>query len=233
MYNKQNPNQSKEPTSINRVVLSDQVKQIILDKIESGDFLPGDRLVESLLAGQLGISQTPVREAIRDLVSAGFLDLEPHKGAIVRMLSDDDMNEIYTVRIPLDALAAELVAPHITDDQIRALAEIKEKMVEMAVANDFIQAARFDWKFHLLIIDMSGVKLLRRIYNSLQISQYILVTMRRSPMSLKTLASRHQAIIDALQTRDPEIARQAMQAHIEGLRPLPQEIKFTNTNEAK
>jgi len=233
MYNNQNPEQSKEPIGINRVVLSDQVKQIILDKIESGDFLPGGRLVESQLAGQLGISQAPVREAIRDLVSAGFLDREPHKVAIVRMLSDDDMNEIYTVRTPLDALAAELVAPHITDDQIQALAEIKEKMVEMAVANDFIQAARLDWQFHTLIIDMSGIKLLRRMYNSLQVSQYILVTMRRSPMSLKTLASRHQAIIDALQTRDPEMARQAMQVHFEGLRPLPQGMELTNSNRAR
>jgi DNA-binding GntR family transcriptional regulator len=216
-----NSEKTREPISINRVVLSDQVKQIILDKIESGDFLPGDHLVESQLAGQLGISQAPVREAIRDLVSAGFLDREPHKGAIVRMLSDDDMREIYTVRTPLDALAAELIAPHITDDQIQALVAIKEKMVEMALANDFIQTARFDWQFHALIIEMSGIKLLRRMYNSLQVSQYILITMRRSPLSLKTLASRHQAIIDALQTRDPKMARQAMQAHVEGLHPLP------------
>ncbi|HSQ16634.1 MAG TPA: GntR family transcriptional regulator [Anaerolineales bacterium] len=233
MYNNQNPAQSKEPIGINRVVLSDQVKQIILDKIESGEFLPGDRLVESQLAGQLGISQAPVREAICDLVSAGFLDRKPHKGAIVRMLSDDDMNEIYAVRAPLDALAAEQVAPHITDDQIQSLAEIIEKMVEMAVANDFFQAARLDWQFHTLIIDMSGIKLLRRMYDSMQVSQYILVTMRRSPLSLKTLASRHQAIIDALQTRDPEMARQAMQAHFEGLRPIPQGMELTNSNMAR
>jgi DNA-binding GntR family transcriptional regulator len=63
---------------INRSVLSDQVKQHILDRIESGEFLPGERLVESQLAAQLGISQAPVREAIRDLVSAGFLEREPH-----------------------------------------------------------------------------------------------------------------------------------------------------------
>jgi DNA-binding GntR family transcriptional regulator len=204
---------------INRSVLSDQVKQHILDRIESGEFLPGERLVESQLAAQLGISQAPVREAIRDLVSAGFLEREPHKGAIVRILSDEDLREIYTVRGPLDALAAELAAPHIRDEHIETLIEIKEKMLEMARAEDFIAAARLDWQFHMFIVELAGNKLLRRIYNNLQLSQYILITMRRSNQSLENLAGRHQAIIDALQTRDKEIVRQAMLAHIEGLRP--------------
>jgi DNA-binding GntR family transcriptional regulator len=204
---------------ISRSVLSDQVKQHILDRIESGEFLPGERLVESQLAAQLGISQAPVREAIRDLVSAGFLEREPHKGAIVRMLSDEDLREIYAVRGPLDALAAELAAPRITDEHIETLTEIKEKMLEMAQAEDFIAAARLDWQFHMFIVELASNKLLRRIYNNLQLSQYILITMRRSTQSLESLASRHQAIIDALQTRDKETVRQAMLAHIEGLRP--------------
>jgi DNA-binding GntR family transcriptional regulator len=204
---------------ISRNVLSDQVKQHILDRIESGEFLPGERLVESQLAAQLGISQAPVREAIRDLVSAGFLEREPHKGAIVRMLSDEDLREIYAVRGPLDALAAELAAPHITDEHIETLTEIKNKMLEMARAGEFIAAAQFDWQFHMLIVELAGNKLLRRIYNNLQLSQYILITMRRSNQSLENLAGRHQAIIDALQTRNKETVKQAMLAHIEGLRP--------------
>ena len=202
---------------INRVVLSDQVKQIILDGIGSGKYAPGERLVESQLARQLGTSQAPVREAIRDLVSIGFLEREPHKGAVVRMLTDEDMLEIYTVRGPLDALAAELAAPQITDEHIQSLTEIKDKMIERALAQDFISAARRDWQFHILIVDVSGNKLLRRIYDNLQLDQYILITMRRSSQSLEDLASRHQTIIDALKTRNPEVARQVTMAHIEGL----------------
>jgi GntR family transcriptional regulator, transcriptional repressor for pyruvate dehydrogenase complex len=135
------------------------------------------------------------------------------------MLSDEDLREIYAVRGPLDALAAELAAPHITDEHIETLTEIKEKMLEMARAEDFIAAARLDWQFHMFIVELAGNKLLRRIYNNLQLSQYILITMRRSNQSLENLAGRHQAIIDALQTRDKETVRQAMLAHIEGLRP--------------
>jgi DNA-binding GntR family transcriptional regulator len=205
---------------INRLVLSDQVKQFILDGIGSGVFTPGERLVESQLARQLGISQAPVREAIRDLVSIGFLEREPHKGAVVRLLKDEDMREIYTVRGPLDALAAELAAPRITDDHLQSLTAIKEKMIEQAHAKDFISAARQDWLFHILIVDVSGNKLLRRIYDNLQLDQYILITMRRSSQSLEDLAARHQTVIDALKTRDPEVARQATMAHIEGLWPF-------------
>jgi DNA-binding GntR family transcriptional regulator len=211
---------SEETGGISRMVLSDQVKQYILDGIERGEFAPGERLVESQLARQLHISQAPVREAIRDLVSAGFLAREPHKGAVVRMLTDEDMQEIYTIRAPLDALAAEQAAPHVTDEDIQALTEIKVKMLEMSRAEDFIAAARYDWQFHMLIVDRSGNKLLRRIYDSFQLGQYILVTMRRSSHTLESLAARHQAIIDALQTRDPQIAREATRAHIEGLGPI-------------
>ena len=216
---KYEPSEDSSGNGINRLVLSDQVKQIILDGIGSGKFAPGERLVESQLARQLGTSQAPVREAIRDLVSIGFLEREPHKGAVVRMLTDEDMLEIYSVRGPLDALAAELAAPRVKDDHLQSLEEIRDKMIERAHAQDFISAARWDWQFHILIVDVSGNKLLRRIYDNLQLDQYILITMRRSSQSLEDLAARHQTIIDALKTRDPEVARQATMAHIEGLWP--------------
>jgi DNA-binding GntR family transcriptional regulator len=229
-YSKQNmknydPSEENGGNGINRLVLSDQVKQYILDGIGSGEFTPGERLVESQLARQLGISQAPVREAIRDLVSIGFLEREPHKGAVVRLLTDDDMVEIYTVRGPLDALAAELAAPRIKDDHLRSLTEIKDLMIERALAKDFISAARLDWQFHIQIVDVSGNKLLRRIYDNLQLDQYILITMRRSSQSLEDLASRHQSIIDALKTRDPEVARNVTMAHIEGLWPSSEKTR--------
>lgn len=199
---------------INKTVLSDQVKQYILDAIERGELQPGERLVESQLARQLHISQAPVREAIRDLVSSGFLEREPHKGAMVRMLTDKDMQEIYSVRAVLDALAAEQAAPHVTAEDLQELRDTVAKMLQMAKAGDYLGAARYDWQFHIQIVAISGNALLRRIYDNLQLGQYILVTMRRSQIGLEQLAARHQAVIDALATRDPEIAKQAMKQHI-------------------
>lgn len=81
-------NEFQSANGINKTVLSDQVKQYILDAIERGELQPGERLVESQLARQLRISQAPVREAIRDLVSSRFLEREPHKGVMVRLLTE-------------------------------------------------------------------------------------------------------------------------------------------------
>ncbi len=214
------PTLTEETSGLNRMVLSDQVKQHILDSIERGEYKPGERLVESQLARQLRTSQAPVREAIRDLVSAGFLEREPHRGAVVRMLTDEDLHEIYIVRAPLDALAAEQAAPHITDAHLQTLMEITEKMFAAARAQDFISAARLDGQFHMLIVDLAGNKLLRRIYDTLQLGQYILITMRRSSLSLESLVARHEPVIEALKTRDPALAREAMREHIAGLYPL-------------
>jgi DNA-binding GntR family transcriptional regulator len=87
----------------------------------------------------------------------------------------------------------------------------------MAKAQDYISAARYDWQIHSLIVEFSGNRMLQRIYDTLQLGQYILITMRRSSISLEELADRHRAVIEALETRNPEIARNAMREHIIGL----------------
>jgi len=202
-----------------RTSLSDQVKQYILDAIERGELAPGERLVESQIARQFRISQAPVREAISELVSTGFLDREPHRGAVVRVLTDEDMVEIYSVRATLESLAAQQAVRHITDEHIRMLGEILEKMLQMAQAQDFLATARYDRQFHDLIMEISGNRLLRRIYQNLQLSQFTLITMRRSTQSLEMLAQRHRKIIEALETRDEEAAKNAMWRHIEELQP--------------
>lgn len=207
-------NELKSANGINKTVLSDQVKQYILDAIERGELQPGERLVESQLARQLRISQAPVREAIRDLVSSGFLEREPHKGTMVRLLTDKDMQEIYSVRAVLDALAAEQAAPKVSEEDLQALHITVEKMLQMAKVGDYLAAARYDWQFHVQIVALSGNSLLRRIYDNLQLGQYILITMRRSSISLEQLAARHLAVIEALATRDSAIARRAMLQHI-------------------
>jgi DNA-binding GntR family transcriptional regulator len=211
--------QGEKQNGISKVMLSDQVKQYILVAIERGEFEPGQRLVESQLARQFRISQAPVREAIRDLVSTGLLEREPHKGAVVRMLTDQDMAEIYSIRAALEALAAQQAVENITDEQLQALRAIVEKMLSMARAQDYISTARYDRQFHTLIMDISRNSLLRRIYESLQLGQYTLITMRRSSQSLEALALRHLKIIEALETRDPEQAKDAMWHHISEIKP--------------
>ena len=207
------------PGAINRLILSDQVKQYILDLIERGDLEPGGRLVASQFARQFKISQAPVREAIRELVSTGFLVRKPHHGTLVRKLTDDELTEIYTIRALLESLVAQQAVQNITDEHLEELRHIVGKMVEMAKVQDYISVARYDWHFHALTVDISGNRSLRRIYENLQLGQYILITMRRSSFSLEELARRHFKVIEALETRDARTVRQVMCQHVEELNP--------------
>ncbi|MEL7462111.1 MAG: GntR family transcriptional regulator, partial [Pseudomonadota bacterium] len=90
---------------IQRVILSEQVKEELLDDIMAGRYKPGDRLVESQIAKRMGISQSPVREALRDMVAMRFVEVEPHKGARVRRIDQREVLEIYPVRACLEELA--------------------------------------------------------------------------------------------------------------------------------
>lgn len=86
---------SAEHGALGRIVLGDQVKEYVIEAIMSGEFQPGDRVVASSLARQLGVSQAPVREAIRDLVLLGFLQAKPFKGTSVRSFTPKELYEVY------------------------------------------------------------------------------------------------------------------------------------------
>ena len=91
---------------VTRTVLREQVKELLLERILAGDYRPGDRLVETRIAQELGMSQAPVREALRDLEVLRFVESEPFRGARVRAISGEELAEIYPVRAAVEELAA-------------------------------------------------------------------------------------------------------------------------------
>ena len=97
-------------STISRTVLREQVKDVLLQRIVSGELQPGERLVETRIAQELGTSQAPVREALRDLELLRLVESEPFRGARVRSLGDEELVEIYPVRAVLEELAAKLAA---------------------------------------------------------------------------------------------------------------------------
>lgn len=200
-----------------RIVLGDQVKQYVIQAIMSGEFKPGDRVVASALARQLGVSQAPVREAIRDLVLLGFLETEPFKGPSVRSFSARELYEVYTVRAALEALAARLAAVCLTEADVTTLRETLDEMIRAAQERDEDRMTRLDNKFHETILHISDNKLLMQLWQTLQFGYWTLVTARISSFDLEELARRHEALLNALETRDPQIAMLAMQHHIEDL----------------
>jgi DNA-binding GntR family transcriptional regulator len=205
-----------------RVVLSDQIKEYIVEAILSGELKPGDRIVESALARQFGVSQAPVREAVRDLVLLGFLEAEPYKGTSVRSFSPAELYEVYAVRAALESLSARMAATRLTEADVQSLREILDNMIEAARNEDAKQMVLLDNNFHETIMQISGNKTLYQLWQTLQYGFWTIVTTRISSYDLEYLARRHEELLDALMTREPEKAAQAMQRHIEDLGKPPQ-----------
>ncbi len=200
-----------------RVVLSEQVKERIIQAIMSGELKPGERVVESALARQLGVSQAPVREAIRELVLLGFLETEPYKGTSVRSFTPEALYEVYTVRAALESLAARLAASRLTDQDIETLRRVLHEMIQAGQQGDAESMIKLDNEFHGTIMRACGNKLLHQLWQTLEFGQWTIVTTRISSMNLEELAARHGELLKAIETRNPDRAARAMQRHIEEL----------------
>jgi DNA-binding GntR family transcriptional regulator len=217
------PNSEENGAQLTRVVLSDQVKAFIIDAITGGDFKPGDRIVESALARQLGVSQAPVREAIRDLARMGFLETEPYRGTSVRSFTPGELWEVYTVRAALEALSARLAAARLNDDDVDTLERILDQMVDAGRRQDLDRMTELDNDFHETILQIAGNSLLYQLWQTLQFGYWTIVTAKMSTFDLEHLAARHEELLDALKTRDPQRAMDAMRRHIEDLGKPPVE----------
>ncbi len=208
-------------SQIARVVLSDQVKEYIINAILGGEFQPGDRILESALARKLGVSQAPVREAIRDLVLLGFLESEPYKGTSVRSFTSAELWEVYTVRAALESLAARLAVRRLSEADVEALEAILEQMLEAARADNREELTLLDNAFHEAILRISGNNLLYQLWKTLEFGRWTIVTYRVSEHDPEYLAARHRELLEVLKKRDPKAATRAMQHHLEDLGKPP------------
>ena len=139
-----------------RVVLREQVKELILERILNGDYAPGERLVETRIAQELGTSQAPVREALRDLEMLRFVESEPFRGARVRAVSEEELAEIYPVRAAIEEVAAREAAVRL-DGGLDALEELRSLAMHRATeAGDLHAQVAHDVNFHRLIIEACG-----------------------------------------------------------------------------
>ncbi len=218
---------------IQRVVLSEQVKEELLDGIMSGRFKPGDRLVESQIAKGMGISQSPVREALRDLVAMRFVEVEPHKGARVRKMDDREVVEVYPVRASLEELAGQMAVKraqaHI-DDLERAV----DKMGRAFRDKDARTMAHWDVQFHRTILEAADNRILLETWNSLMIEARTYLTLsnlmvRRPDIDLTPW---HHPIIDAIRSGDPMRCGAEMRKHVEDIGAVMREAVAEGTFDA-
>ena len=204
-------------TMLDRTVLRDQIREYLIDAILNEHFKEGDRIVETRIAKQLGVSQGAVREALRELEWLGFLETKPYSGTYVKNLSIDDLLEIYPVRAALEALGAKLAAPNFSDEDLADLKELVDEMVEVSKAGDTRGMVERNYAFHQAIIDKSGNSMLIRYWRMFQFSYWTTLSTAELSNELVYLASRHYIILDALHSHNPDNAAQAMRDHIQEL----------------
>ncbi|WP_306115242.1 MULTISPECIES: GntR family transcriptional regulator [unclassified Roseovarius] len=185
---------------------------LILEAIDMGTYKPGDRLVESDLAEQFGVSRTPIREALQRLETQSLLTRDG-RSLIVSSLDHNQLAELYVVRAELEALAANLAARHATDEEVRVLQDMVED--DRKLMGDPTAMARANRRFHKQIHLAS--------HNRFLVQQLGLVHQSMALMATTSLAAvgrdedalnEHQALVDAIAARKPEAAGEALKAHI-------------------
>lgn len=185
--------------------LRDVVFHTLRNAILHGDLKPGERLMEIRLANVLGVSRTPIREAIRMLELEGLVIMVPRKGAHVARITEKDMNEVLEVRMGLEEFAARLACERITEEQgvaLKAAAMAFEMEIEKDT-DDISGLAEADVKFHDIIYQATGNKRLMQLINNLREQMYrYRVEYLKDKGVRKQLAEEHAAILKALMERD-------------------------------
>lgn len=189
------------------------VRETLRRSILSGELPGGTRLVQAELAEALDVSTTPIREALRDLASEGLVQLDAHRGGVVRELNADELLEVYHIRKILEPEAMKLAVSHMTDAVIERAVELHERMRNSEDSAEFIAQNR---EFHLSIYDAIGFPRLVAILQGLldASAMYVSASIRSRPdLRLQAVAD-HGDIIETLRARDPEAAAKAMLEHI-------------------
>ncbi len=193
--------------------LSTSIKRILLDRIVGGDLVPGERIVESRLAKELDISQSPVREALRDLAAIGLVEIESRRGARVRQPTAKELRDVSEVRSEIDALAARLAAERFDDDGIDELRSAHRQMIACHQDGDYAGMTAADAQFHLLISRASGNQAVERVFGQLEPFARTFITLTSPNVEVEGILRQHEGILDALVARDPVLASERARDH--------------------
>ena len=205
-----------------RLLLREHVKEAIMERILSGEYEPGQRLVETRLAREFETSQVPVREALRELESLRFVESEPFRGARVREVSHEELVEIYPVRSAIEEVAVRL-ATIALDGDVRELERHLGAMEEAAADGDRHEQVRSDVAFHETIVHACGNSILGEVWRSLRIEGRTMITTLSIGFELEKIAAIHEPILAAIRAKDPDAAAAAMRRHFAVLGSLLKE----------
>ncbi|HHW48099.1 MAG TPA: GntR family transcriptional regulator [Clostridiaceae bacterium] len=195
--------------------LTDRIFKQIENDILYGKYQPGDSLIETKLSRELNVSRTPIREALRQLEREGLVQSIPNKGVIVKGISVQDIEDIYTIRMMIEGLAARWAAEKITEKEIEELKEVVDLEEFYTTKNDPSHLLKFDSRFHEILFRASKSKplmhMLSMFHHYIQRARNISLS---TPERAQKVLEEHKAILKALMERDAEKAEKLTNEHI-------------------
>ncbi len=196
--------------------LRDVVFNTLRQAILTGELKPGERLMEIHLANRLGVSRTPIREAIRKLELEGLVIMIPRRGAEVAQITEKSMSDVLEVRRALDALSAKLACERISPEELEKLKEACDTFEKTVQGGDLKEIAQADVALHDIIIHATGNMRLLQLVNNLseQMYRYRFEYIKDASMH-QTLIEEHRQIFESLSARDAAAAAAAVTLHID------------------
>ena len=198
-----------------RKLFSHDIIDILKKSILENDLKPGDRIVETRWAKKLGVSQAPVREAIRELTVMGLVENRPYQGAFVKEINKQDIIDSYNVRMALEIQAMKHAAEKITNKQMADLKKLLTAMKRSVKNNDFDSFIENDSLFHSKILEIDNNKLLISLWEQCRIREYTRFSSIISKESLQELADRHDLLYNALEKKDITLITEEIERHFQ------------------
>lgn len=199
--------------------LRDVVFNTLRQAILKGELKPGERLMEIALAERLGVSRTPIREAMRKLELEGLVVMIPRRGAQVANITEKDLNDVLEVRIALENMAIEKACENMTEDSMSKLWVAAKEFERTTAEGNLVKMAEADVAFHEIIYQASGNRRLIQVLNNLreQIYRYRVEYLKEEE-TRNLLVREHEEMTRALRDRDVKRAQEIVYEHIENQR---------------
>ena len=205
------------PAQLLRTGLADQIREFIVEGISSGRWEPGERIVERRIATELGVSQGPVREALRQLEAQRLIESLPNRGARVREFTERDLAEIFPVRAGLERTAVEQALPRLAGC-VDALEQHNDRLAQAARDGDLQAQMRLSIAFHREIVETAGNQLLVSVWEGLGIELWTTLSLRLHHTEIYSKSAEHAELIAAFRRGDPE-APQLLHDHVMNYAP--------------
>lgn len=202
--------------------LTKLITTALRERIVSGEFAVGERLVEGRLSEEMGVSRMPVREALRELAAEGIVTIEPRRGASVTVFTEDLKRELVEVRATLEALNAKLAAKRHDPEQIAALERILEEGARLADSDDPILLGRQNTDFHEALATVAANSVLQDMIRSLR-DRTAMIFAQTSRRRGRQNWEEHSAILRAVIAGDSELAALLAARHVYNAAEMPQD----------